>query len=113
MSRRGLGEFEHQVLLSILRLGGEAYSVPLVIELETQSEREVSQAAVYIVLRRLEEKGMVSSRMEGAAETESSRNRRYFRLEPAGLERLREVREMLTRFWTGIEEALEVGGERG
>jgi len=113
MSRKGLGEFEQQVLLSILRLGGEAYSVPLVIELEKRSQREVSQAAVYIVLRRLEEKALVSSRMESAAETDSSRNRRYFRLEPAGLDRLRESRKMLTRFWEGIEEALEGGESRG
>lgn len=109
MSRKGLGEFEHQVLLAILRLGGETYSVPVVIELEEVSGREVSQAAVYIVLRRLEEKGLVSSRMEGAAETESSRNRRYFRLEPVAMERLRESRKMMTRFWDGIEEVLEEG----
>jgi DNA-binding PadR family transcriptional regulator len=107
--RKGLGEFEHQVLLAILRLGGETYSVPLVIELEEVSGREVSQAAVYIVLRRLEDKGLVSSRMEGAAETESSRSRRYFQLKPAAIERLRESREMLTRFWDGIEEVLEKG----
>lgn len=113
MSRKGLGEFEHQVLLTILRLGGETYSVPLVIELEEVSGREVSQAAVYIVLRRLEDKGLVSSRMESAAETESSRNRRYFQLEPGGMERLRESRRMLTRFWDGIEEVLEGGVKRG
>ena len=107
MSRHGLGEFEHQVLLAILRAGGEAYSVPLVIELETLSQREVSQAAVYIVLRRLEEKGLVSSRMEDASEIESGRSRRYFELKPAGLERLRESRQMLARFWDGIEDVLE------
>jgi PadR family transcriptional regulator PadR len=113
MTRKGLGEFEHQVLLAILRLGGETYSVPLVIELEERSGREVSQAAVYIVLRRLEDKSLVSSRMEGAAETESGRTRRYFSLEPAGMERLKESRKMMTRFWDGIEEVLEGGGDRG
>ena len=30
MGRIALGEFEHQVLLTILRLGGESYSVPIV-----------------------------------------------------------------------------------
>ena len=54
MTRRGLGEFEQQVLLTILQLGGEAYSVPMVVELEGRSGREVSQSAVYIALRRLE-----------------------------------------------------------
>ena len=107
MTRKGLGEFEQQVMLTILRAGGEAYSVPLVIELERLSGREVSQAAVYIVLRRLEEKGYVSSRMEDASETDSSRSRRYFRLLPEGLEKLRETRQMLTRFWDGIEDQLE------
>lgn len=109
MTRRALGEFEHQVLLTILRLGGEAYSVPLVLELEKVGGREVSQAAVYIVLRRLEEKGLVASRMEEPTETESGRSRRYFRLEPPGLARLRESRRMLSRFWDGIEEILEEG----
>ena len=107
MTRRGLGEFEQQVLLTILRAGGEAYSVPLVIELEKLSGREVSQAAVYIVLRRLEDKGLVSSRMEEAATTGSGRTRRHFKLLPAGLERLSEARRMMTRFWDGIEDVLE------
>src|SRR5688500_3352641 len=75
MTRRGLGELEQQVLLTILQLGGEAYSVPVVLELEARSGREVSQAAVYIVLRRLEEKGLVSSRIEHAEDTETARER--------------------------------------
>jgi DNA-binding PadR family transcriptional regulator len=79
----------------------------LVLELEERSGREVSQAAVYIVMRRLEEKGLVGSRMEEAADTGTGRTRRYFRLKPAGMERLRESRRVLTRFWDGIEDLLE------
>ena len=45
MPREMLGEFEHQVLLAILRLGGEAYSVSVVLELEERTGREISQAA--------------------------------------------------------------------
>ena len=107
MARKGLGELEQQVLLALLRLGGEAYSVPLVVEMEERSGREVSQSAVFIVLRRLEEKGLVGSRMEGAEETVSGRARRYFKLEPEGLARLKEARRLLERFWDGIETALE------
>ena len=107
MGRRGLGEFEQQVMLATLRLGGEAYSVPLVMELEERSGRPVAQAAVFIVLKRLEAKGLMSSRIEDAADTGTSRTRRYFKLEPAGLERLRESRDLLARFWEGIEGNLE------
>ena len=37
MGREGLGEFEHRVLLAILRLGSESYSVPIVLELEQRT----------------------------------------------------------------------------
>ena len=107
MTRRGLGEFEQLVLLTILRLGGEAYSVPMVVELEERSGREVSQAAVYIALRRLEEKGLVSSRMESAAATGSGRERRYFRVLPEGLTLLRESRQTMDRFWEGLDPDVE------
>ena len=109
MGRKGLGEFEHQVLLAIIRLGGEAYSVPLVLELEERSGRDVAQAAVFIVLRRLEEKGLVTSRMEDSAETGTGRARRYFKLAPQGMGRVRAHRRMLERFWDGMDEVMGEG----
>jgi len=109
MGRKGLGEFEHQVLLAIIRLGGEAYSVPLVLELEERSGRDVAQAAVFIVLRRLEEKGLVTSRMEDSAETGTGRARRYFKLAPQGMDRVRAHRRMLERFWDGMDEVMGEG----
>lgn len=109
MGRKGLGELEQQVLLALLRLGGEAYSVPLVVEMEERSGREVSQSAVFIVLRRLEEKGLVRSRMEHATETDTGRERRYFRIQREGVDRLKESRRLLERFWDGIETLLEEG----
>jgi DNA-binding PadR family transcriptional regulator len=102
VARKGLGELEQQVLLGLLRLGGEAYSVPLVVELEERSGQEVSQAAVFIVLRRLEEKGLVSSRLRTAAEEDGGRDRRYFKLEPEGLRKLEEARRLAERLWADI-----------
>lgn len=105
MGRNGIGEFEHQVLLAILQLGGEAYSVPLVGELEERAGREVSQAAVFIVLRRLEDKGLLRSRMSG--DEESARPRRYFEVTAAGLEEVRASRRALLRLWDGLEAVLD------
>ncbi|HSF16953.1 MAG TPA: helix-turn-helix transcriptional regulator [Vicinamibacteria bacterium] len=103
--RDSLGEFEHGVLLAILRLGGEAYSVPIVLELEERTGREVAPAAVYIALRRLEKKGFLASRMSSAGK--GDRSRRYFKLRAAALERLRESRLSFHRLWDGIEPLLE------
>ena len=102
MGRKGLGELEQQVLLALLRLGGEAYTVPLVIEMEEKSGQEVAQSAVFIVLRRLEEKGLVSSRMEAASDHSTGRERRYFKLEAEGRKRLEEARRLVERLWDGI-----------
>ena len=59
-----LQHFELHVLLAMLREGGETYSVPLVLALEKRTGRPVAQAAVFIALKRLERKGLVTSRLD-------------------------------------------------
>lgn len=107
MARRSLGEFEHQVMLAVLRLGGEAYSVPVVLELERRTGREVAQPAVYIALRRLEKRGLTSSRLDDSAMAETGRVRRYFRPTERGMCRLRESRHAFERLWEGLDTVLE------
>lgn len=109
MGRESLGEFELQVLLAILRLGAESYSVPIVLELEEKTERSIAPAAVYIALRRLEKKGLVSSRMSVAAPEEGGRPRRYFKLSKAAFERLRDSQRTMERLWEGVGAVLEQG----
>jgi len=53
-----LGEFELILLLAILRLGDEAYGVPLSRQLTLLRGKEVSSASVYAALDRLELKGL-------------------------------------------------------
>lgn len=107
MTREQLGEFEHQVLLTVVRLGGESYSVPVVSELSRLTEREVAQAAVFMALRRLERKGLLTSRMDDHAVPTTGRVRRYFAVTADGMERLRETRDTLVRFWDGLESELD------
>jgi DNA-binding PadR family transcriptional regulator len=109
MGKKSLGEFEHQVLLTILRLGSESYTVPIVLELEERTQRSASPAAVYIALRRLEKRGLVSSRLDTAAPEEGGRPRRYFKLEPQALDQLEESRRILDRLWEGVGPAAEQG----
>ena len=107
MARETLGEFEHQVLLTVLRLGGEAYSVPVVLELEERTGREVAQPAVFIALRRLEAKGLLTSRLDDHAVEETGRVRRYFKLTPVAMRRLKETRRALVRLWEGLDTSLD------
>lgn len=102
MAPEVLGGFEHQVLLAVLRLGPEAYSVPIVMELEERTGRAVSPSKVYVTLRRLEDKGMVSSRFVPPPPDEGGRERRMFALEPAGLDLLRESKRVFVELWQDL-----------
>lgn len=101
MGRDGLGELEHQVMLALLRLGTEAYTAPVVRELAERAGRETTTASAYVVLRRLEEKGLVASHL-GDPGPEGGRDRRYFEVTAEGLERLRAAREAYTALWDGL-----------
>ncbi len=105
MSKEVLGEFEHQVLLAVLRCGDGAYSVPLVLELEQRTGREVAPAAVYIALRRLEEKDLAFSDLRSPEE--GGRSRRYFTVSAAGLNQLRESKRRFVSLWEGLDPVLE------
>jgi len=108
MPREALGELEHRVMLAILRLGGEAYSVPVALEIEARTGRRVAQSAVFIAMRRLEGKGLLVSRLEEEADGRRDRTRRHYRPTPAGMERLEATRRDLVSLWEGIENL--VGG---
>ena len=107
MPRDSLGEFEHLVLLAIVRLGDQAYGVPIVDEIESRTGREISRAAVYIALRRLTKKELVSSTLGDPSPERGGRAKRFFRVEHAGLDMLAESRRALTQMWEGIQPALD------
>jgi len=107
MGRTGLGEFEHQVLLAILRMGREAYSVSIVAELEGRTGREVATSAVFVALRRMEKKGMLRSRLELPEESGEPYPRRYFSLTEAALAPLKDARRSYLALWEGLEPALD------
>jgi len=106
MTHQGLGEFEQMVLLAIAHLREEAYAIPIVDEIERRTGRSVARAAVYITLRRLEEKGFVASWMGDPIPERGGKARRYVKLEAAGAKALREARSAADRMWQGLDPAL-------
>ena len=102
-----LGQLEHLVLLAVLHLGDEAYAVPVVEQIRDRTGRKVARAQVYIALRRLEKHGVVSSRLSEPVAERGGRPRRYFRVEPTGLELLRDSRRSIDQMWAGLEGLLE------
>jgi PadR family transcriptional regulator len=107
MPREALGEFEHQVLLTLLVLGGAANSAAVVLELEERAERAISPGAVFIALRRLEQRRYVRSTKEPPAPGEGGRGTRMFEVTQAGLDRVRDSRRMFERLWEGVDPLLD------
>lgn len=107
MTRKSLGEFEHRVLLAILQLGGKTYSAPIVVELEERIGRDVAPAAVYIALRRLEDRGLLVSELQAPEGSEGGRGRRLFEITPAAIDQLRESRRSLEELWRGLDPVFE------
>jgi PadR family transcriptional regulator PadR len=105
MAQPGLGEFEQTVLLAVAHLRDEAYGIPIVKEIERRTGRSVARAAVYVTLRRLEEKGFVSSWMGDPTPERGGKSRRYAKLTAAGAGALREARRAAERMWQGLDPA--------
>ncbi len=102
-----LGEFELMVLLAVLRLGEDAYGVPLARELAERRGRLVSAGSVYAALERLEIKGLVSSRLGEATAARGGRAKRYFRVTEQGLRSLHATREVLRGMWRSLPAVAE------
>ena len=97
-----LTDFELMILLSILRLGDEAYGVPIAREMETTGERTLVLSAVYTALDRLEANGLVSSNLGDPTPERGGRAKRFFRVTRAGITAVRQTRRALTRLWSGL-----------
>jgi PadR family transcriptional regulator PadR len=98
-----LGEFEQMVLLAILRIGDNAYAVPIRSEIEERAQRGVSRGALYTTLERLEAKGFVESIMGAPTPERGGRARRTYSVAAPGLEALENSRAAMANLWQGLD----------
>ena len=94
-----LGEFEHLVMLALLRLKDAAYGMRVRQEIQSRTERSVAIGSVYATLDRLEHKGYV---MGWAGSEEGGRARKYFRLTPDGAQALLRKQDAIQRMTEGV-----------
>ena len=79
-----LGEFEQIVLLAILRLGKEAYGVTIRTEIAACTGREPAPGALYTTMDRMEEKGLLRSKLSDPTPQRGGRAKRFFTVTNAG-----------------------------
>jgi DNA-binding PadR family transcriptional regulator len=98
-----LNETEQLVLLALLRLGDDAYGVPIRGEILDRAGRTVSLAAVYATLDRLDRRGFVTAWLSEPIAERGGRARKHFTITRAGARALRDARDVMTRMWKGVE----------
>lgn len=107
MARTHLGELEEQVLLILLRLDGESYAVKVAEEFGGLTGRDVSAATTFMVMRRLEQRGLLTSRVGDPDPEWGGRPRRFYKVRAKlVLPLLRASRDARLVLWDGLEDRL-------
>jgi len=107
-----LGSFDLLVLLALLRLEEEqAYGVTISTEIHQTTGRAVALATVYATLERLEDRGLVSSRLGESTAQRGGRAKRHFRVTTNGVRQVREAKGALVKMWRDIRQLQEAKRE--
>ena len=107
MGDKLLGEFEQMVIAAVLRLGDDAYGVPIIDDITERTGRTVRSGALSVTLDRMERKGLLRSRTGDPSEARGGRARRYVEVTPRGVEAARASRRAMLAMWEDVEEAYE------
>ncbi len=104
MTKKGnyLGEFEELVLLSVASLYDQAYGVTVMQFIIDEAGRSVNISAVHEVLKRLERKDYVKSKMGGATNERGGRRKRYFILTASGRKILEDAMNLKMQLYNGV-----------
>jgi DNA-binding PadR family transcriptional regulator len=96
-----LGEFEELVLLSVASLE-DAYGVSIMQYIIQETGRNVNISAVHEVLKRLQRKGYVKSKMGGATQERGGRRKRFFVLTASGKKTLDETMKLKLQLYKQV-----------
>jgi PadR family transcriptional regulator PadR len=108
MKRAYLGEFEEVVLLVVAMLEGNAYGVKITHEIIQQTSRQVRLNQVHGSLHRLEEKGMIISKMGDPTPERGGRRKRIFTITAFGRQTLSEMNAVRSHLWNLLPSSTKI-----
>lgn len=103
MKGNHLGELEELILLAVLALEPNAYGVAVMDEIKMEAGRSLTISATHTVLRRMEDKGYLTSEMGGGTKTRGGRKKRLYKLVALGQKKIEELREIRLKFYNRAE----------
>ena len=97
-----LSRMEEIILISIWRLGQNAYGLTIREEVGKATGKDWALGAIYPFLSRLHQGGYVTTVTGNATRERGGRHKILYRLTDTGREALAEVRQVYERTWDGI-----------
>ena len=102
MKKTKLGEFEELVLLTVASLQEEAYGVEIKRELEERLKEKLSVGSIQSALKRMEEKGFLTSAFGEATQKRGGKRKRIYTTTSYAHKVLAELKEIRARLWDSI-----------
>ena len=106
MGKFQLGEFEEIVMLTVGVLHGDAYGVSIKREIEERFDRKVSVGALQSALRRLGQKGYLTSEEGECTSVRGGRPKRYFTITVQGKNAVDYSRQKRNELWNAIPQVV-------
>lgn len=101
-----LGELEQLLLMALLRMDGAGSGIDLRAELQERTGRDVLPGAVYTIMERMRDRGLVTSYTGEATPQRGGRRRKYYRIAPSGKRALAVAYRQVERMADGISDEL-------
>ena len=96
---QSLGSLEEFILLLVLVMENETYGVSVGEEYFRQTGKSISIPAIHTVLKRLEKKGLIKSKVGGATKIRGGRRKRIYEITDTGYNTIREIQESRNKLW--------------
>jgi PadR family transcriptional regulator, regulatory protein PadR len=102
MKKTKLGEFEELVLLTVAALQKDAYGVEIKRELERRLKDKLSVGSIQSALKRMEEKGFLTSEFGEATLKRGGKRKRIYTTTSYAHKVLSEMKDIRARLWESI-----------
>ena len=97
---------DEMILLSIFRLGENAYLVTLLELLNKITEKKWTIGNLFVALEKLEESRFISSRISDPTKKRGGRAIKFYSVTEKGVSALKKVRSVQDELWNGLDEAI-------
>ena len=100
---KSIGNLEETVLLLVMIMD-KAYGYAIADEYKKQTNQKISISAIHTVLMRLEKKGLIESKMDGATDERGGRRKRICEVTAHGKSLIQSIKESRMKLWQQIPE---------